>query len=100
MPELHVELASRRYPIHIESGLLRRGIAALQHRSWQTRVKLNKTDLPGTPTARERLAQTAAALGLVVPPQSPAARLIQVPAETPAEAAPGAAPAGASRQWP
>lgn len=30
MPELHVELASRRYPIHIESGLLRRGIAALQ----------------------------------------------------------------------
>ena len=45
--------------------------------------------------ARERLAQTAAALGLVVPPQSPAARLIQVPAETPAEAAPGAAPAEA-----
>lgn len=30
MPELHVELAARRYPIHIESGLLRRGIAALQ----------------------------------------------------------------------
>lgn len=29
MPELHVELAARRYPIHIESGLLRRQIAAL-----------------------------------------------------------------------
>lgn len=29
MPELHVELAARRYPIHIESGLLRRRIAAL-----------------------------------------------------------------------
>jgi len=30
MPELHVELAARRYPIHIESGLLRRGINVLQ----------------------------------------------------------------------
>ncbi|WP_342131308.1 HDOD domain-containing protein [Hydrogenophaga sp. OTU3427] len=45
--------------------------------------------------ARERLAQTADALGLVVPPQSPAARLMQVPTEIPADAASDAEPVDA-----